>query len=115
MRLRQAISGGVCGKETAVRHARTPLLKHHTYTQMKHVMFSRNAGWARPSFAALLLIATQLPAQESADNDTSNDEPVKMSSMVVTGSNLPLAGETPVAPVTVISPADIERTGITND
>jgi iron complex outermembrane receptor protein len=78
-------------------------------------MFSRNAGLSRPSFAALLLLATQLPAQQSADNDTSNDEPVKMSSMVVTGSNLPLAGETPVAPVTVISPADIERTGITND
>ncbi len=49
------------------------------------------------------------------DDTTANEETIKLSNMVVTGSNLPSAGETPVAPVTVIGPTEIEQSGVTND
>ncbi len=51
-------------------------------------------------------------AQETA---TPEDETVKLTGLVVTGSNLPSAGETPVAPVTVIGPVEIDKSGVTND
>ncbi len=71
-------------------------------------------GRLKPARLALAF-AFSFVSIASAQTSSSEEETVKLSSMVVTGSNLPSAGETPVAPVTVITPADIERSGVTND
>lgn len=80
---------------------------------MKNVMLFHH-GWRARALLALgsSLVATLAWAQ---GDPATGDEPVKLGSLVVTGSNLPSAGETPVAPVTVITPSDIERSGVTND
>lgn len=80
---------------------------------MKNVMQLHSGNRAR----ALLALAVSLAAGSAfAQDDTSSAEaPVKLENMVVTGSNLPSAGETPVAPVTVIGPTQIEQSGVTND
>jgi len=57
-----------------------------------------------------LLAALAAFAQTSDTNDT-----LKLERLVVTGSNLPTAGETPVAPVSLLTPEIIEQSGITND
>ncbi len=54
-------------------------------------------------------------AATSLGQSAEEDEPVRLSAMVVTGSNLPSAGETPVAPVTIVSTGDIARSGVMND
>ena len=65
---------------------------------------------------ALLALTLAIPfASLASAQSTDKDEPVQLSSMTVTGSNLPTAGETPVAPVTIIGPVEIERSGVMND
>jgi iron complex outermembrane receptor protein len=54
-------------------------------------------------------------AASGQDPDANSDEVLKLEGLVVTGSNLPTAGETPVAPVTLVTPSEIARTGVMND
>ena len=79
---------------------------------MKNHLRLRDGGRRRALLARGIAVgaATLSPAQM-----TEEDETVQLSAMVVTGSNLPTAGETPVAPVTIVSTADIARTGVMND
>ena len=53
---------------------------------------------------------TTTPVTPIDENDI-----MKLEKYVVTGSNLPTAGETPVAPITLLTPQIIENTGVTND
>lgn len=82
---------------------------------MKTRFISVFRGKMRAALAAgCTLVGPALPALRPA-GDPATDEPVRLSSLVVTGSNLPTAGETPATPVTIVSPGDIARTGVTND
>jgi len=79
---------------------------------MKHVTLFRIGVRSR---AALAVGFSLFAVSAFGQDNTSTDEPVKLTDIVVTGSNLPSAGETPVAPVTIIGPAEIEHSGVTND
>ena len=68
-------------------------------------------GSTRRALLAILITAVSVAVAQ----DGGEDELVQLESMVVTGSNLPTAGETPVAPVTILSTADIARTGVMSD
>ena len=71
----------------------------------------RAVGVAGTVLSLGLAASAQTAATAAADeNDT-----VKLEKFVVTGSNLPTAGETPVAPITLLTPDIIEHTGITTD
>ena len=54
-------------------------------------------------------------AQTTEPKAAGPDDTLKLERLVVTGSNLPTAGETPVAPVSLLTPEIIEQSGITND
>lgn len=80
---------------------------------MKNIALFPHGNRSRALLAIVFaLVASRVSAQDAT---TTSDETVKLESMVVTGSNLPSAGETPVAPVTVIGPTQIENSGVTND
>ncbi len=79
---------------------------------MRHIVSFPAGNRAR---RALALGCALLTSAAWAQSDPASADTVKLDSYVVTGSNLPLAGETPVAPVTIITPAEIERTGVVSD
>jgi iron complex outermembrane receptor protein len=71
---------------------------------------------ARPlALAALSMIAASAAFAQTTDDTAKKDEAVKLEKFVVTGSNLPTAGQTPVAPVSLLTPEIIEQSGVTND
>ena len=67
-----------------------------------------------PLLAAAAAFAQTAPTADLAKPDDPNDT-LKLERFVVTGSNLPMAGDTPVAPVTILTPQIIEQSGVTND
>ena len=81
------------------------------YTPVTFGKVLRAFGLAGTGLSLCLAASAQTASAPTAeDNDT-----VKLEKYVVTGSNLPTAGETPVAPISLLTPEIIERTGITND
>ncbi|MES1168465.1 MAG: hypothetical protein ABUL61_04780, partial [Oleiharenicola lentus] len=72
----------------------------------------RRALLSLPLLAALAAFAQTADTKAPAADD---NDPLKLERLVVTGSNLPTAGETPVAPVSILTPQMIEQSGITND
>ena len=82
------------------------------YTPVKFGNVLRAFGLAGTGLSLCLAASAQstTPAATTDDKDT-----LKLEKYVVTGSNLPTAGETPVAPITLLTPEIIEHTGITND
>ncbi|MEJ1974453.1 MAG: TonB-dependent receptor plug domain-containing protein [Lacunisphaera sp.] len=77
------------------------------------VMFgklARTVGLAGTGLSLALAASAQSTAAATDENDT-----LKLERFVVTGSNLPSAGETPVAPISLLTPEIIEHSGITND
>jgi iron complex outermembrane recepter protein len=66
--------------------------------------------------AVSLLLAAGARAQSETPPVNEGKEPVvKLDEIIVTGSNLPSAGETPVAPVTLLTNAALESSGVTSD
>jgi iron complex outermembrane receptor protein len=84
--------------------ANTPTMKNYIPESFGKLL--RAVGLAGAGLS-LFLAAT---AQETAEGDT-----LQLERYVVTGTNLPTAGETPVAPISILTPEIIENTGITND
>ncbi|MEO6001869.1 MAG: TonB-dependent receptor plug domain-containing protein [Opitutus sp.] len=80
---------------------------------MKSHLHTGRGRWQHATLA--LTLALPLVPFASAQSTDADDEPVKLTSLTVTGSNLPTAGETPVAPVTIIGPVEIARSGVMND
>lgn len=74
-----------------------------------------NPRRALVALGAGLSLATGIPTFGQPAGASPTEAPVKLEAYVVTGSNLPSAGETPVAPVTIIGAAEIEASGVTND
>jgi iron complex outermembrane receptor protein len=62
--------------------------------------------------AASLSLCLALPAQTTPAD---KDETLQLERYVVTGSNLPTAGETPVSPVSLLTPEIIAQSGVAND
>ena len=85
-------------------------MKNYTPVTFGNVL--RAFGLAGTGLSLCLAASAQTAtAPATADeNDT-----VKLEKYVVTGSNLPSAGETPVAPISLLTPEIIARSGITND
>jgi iron complex outermembrane receptor protein len=71
----------------------------------------RAIGLAGTGLSLGLAASAQTTAPAAADDG----DTLKLEKYVVTGSNLPTAGETPVAPITLLTPQIIENTGVTND
>ncbi len=69
----------------------------------------RAAGLACAGFSLCL------PAFAQSNSTETEPDTLKLERFVVTGSNLPTAGETPVAPISLLTPEIIEHSGITND
>jgi iron complex outermembrane receptor protein len=68
------------------------------------------------SLAALLAVPASLSAQTvSSTNGENKDEAVKLDKFVVTGSLIPIAADTPAVPITVLTAADIEKSGVSTD
>lgn len=61
--------------------------------------------------AAGLSLALAASAQETKETD----ETLELERLVVTGSNIPTAGDTPVAPVSLLTPEVIGQSGVTSD
>lgn len=61
---------------------------------------------------ASLSLGLVLSAQQSVP---AGDDTLQLERMVVTGSNLPTAGETPVSPVSVLTPQVIAQSGVASD
>ncbi len=60
-----------------------------------------------------LLLSTPALAQSADQGEES--ETLKLEKFVVTGSMIPIAADTPAIPVTIMSAADIAKTGVTSD
>ncbi len=77
------------------------------------------SAWNMRSALALLLSASLIPvavAQTgSASDKDKQDEPLKLDKFVVTGSLIPVAADTPAIPITVMTAADIEKSGVNTD
>lgn len=71
----------------------------------------RIALLASPLF--FLFAAGSLSGQSASDDR--KDEPMKLDKYVVTGSYIPFAADAPATPVTVVSAADIAKTGVAGD
>ena len=68
------------------------------------------------ALAAWSVLPAGLPAQTApATADENKDTTLKLEKFVVTGSLIPIAADTPAVPVTVMTAADMEKTGLTND
>ncbi len=85
-------------------------MKNYTPVTFGKVLRAFGLAGTGLSLALAAPAQTPAPATAPADKDT-----LKLDTYVVTGSNLPTAGETPVAPLTLLTPEIIEHTGITND
>lgn len=78
------------------------------------------SAWNMRSALALLLSAGLIPSavaqsgSASSDKDK-QDEPLKLDKFVVTGSLIPVAADTPAVPITIMTSADIEKSGVTTD
>ncbi|MBA4138739.1 MAG: hypothetical protein C0518_15645 [Opitutus sp.] len=74
--------------------------------------------WRKSARRACALLAG-LPllawAQTAPAADDKSDEALKLDKFVVTGSLIPIAADTPAVPITVMTSADIERTGEIRD
>ena len=62
-----------------------------------------------------LSLALAASAQSAATASTDENDTLKLERFVVTGTNLPSAGETPVTPISLLTPEIIEHSGVTND
>jgi iron complex outermembrane receptor protein len=77
--------------------------------------------WNLRAALALTLGASLIPAAVAqqkpvtALNDDKGDEALKLEKFVVTGSMIPIAANTPAAPVKVLTAIDIQNTGVTSD
>lgn len=82
------------------------------YTPVKLGKALRAFGLAGTGLSLCLAASAQTTTAPAAadENDT-----VKLEKYVVTGSNLPTAGETPVAPISLLTPEIIAHSGVTND
>jgi iron complex outermembrane recepter protein len=70
------------------------------------------AGRAVLPALALLLVASSRGQTPPAETSPADDETQHMESFVVTGSNIPNAGEALAVPVAIISPSDIVNSGV---
>ncbi len=80
------------------------------YHPVKFGKLLRASGLAGAGLSLALAAFAQGTSATTDENDT-----LKLERFVVTGSNLPSAGETPVAPISLLTPEIIERSGVTND
>ena len=89
---------------------------HHT-TGIPHAAFSRLQLGA--CIVALFALPALLSAQNTSTGATASDEKeqetLKLDKFVVTGSLIPIAADTPAVPVTVMTAADIAKTGVSTD
>ena len=67
------------------------------------------------ALVSLILLAAQAAFAQTIGTSNKPEETMKLEKFVVTGSNLPTAGQTPVAPVSLLTPEIIEQSGVTND
>ena len=79
-----------------------------------HPVTRRKSGWR--AFALLAGLPLLASAQSApAGGEQKDDETLKLDKFVVTGSLIPIAADTPAVPITVMTSADIERTGEIRD
>jgi iron complex outermembrane recepter protein len=78
--------------------------------------YLRKRSWRLTALTGVgaLLLTTPMLAQ-STGQQTDSEETVKLEKFVVTGSMIPIAADTPAIPVTVMTSADIAKTGVTSD
>lgn len=69
-------------------------------------------SWGLARLLALSLPAFAATAAFAQDTAGSTDDTVKLEKFIVTGSNIPMAGDTKSVPVTVIGQSDIEKSGL---
>lgn len=78
-----------------------------------HHVTWRKSGWR--AFALLAGLPLLASAQTAATEEEKKDEALKLDKFVVTGSLIPIAADTPAVPITILTSADIERTGVSTD
>lgn len=65
--------------------------------------------------AVSAVVGLSLAVIATAQEKETAGETLELERLIVTGSNLPTAGETPVAPVSLLTPQVIGQSGVTND
>ncbi len=73
-------------------------------------LFGKAQRAAVSAVAGLSLFVTATAQEKETASET-----LELERFIVTGSNLPTAGDTPVAPVTLVTPQVIGQSGVTND